>query len=291
MSRTKPWEVSDELWERVRPLIPARPAHPKGGRPAADDRQMFAAIVYVLRTGIQWNALPRELGASSTVYDRFRLWESQGVFERLWAAGLEAFEEVEGLDWTWQSLDGTQIKAPFGGGATGANPVERRKRGTKRSQLSEGHGLPLAVVLTAANRTDMTVAAATLDALVIARPQPDEAHPQHLSADAGYDYESTLGEMQARGYIEHVRPNWWNRNHGHRATAEQLAQAAERQPGKRPRRWVVERLHAWLNHHRRLIIRWDKLPRCYLAFLCLANALICFQQAARFQARALPLAA
>ena len=50
---------------------------------------------------------------------------------------------MERLDWTWQSLDGTQIKAPFGGGATGANPVERRKRGTKRSQLREGHGLPL----------------------------------------------------------------------------------------------------------------------------------------------------
>ena len=87
MSRTKPWQVSDEVWERVRPLIPARPAHPKGGRPANDDRQMFEAIVYVLRTGIQWNALPREVAAPSTAYDRFRLWESQGVFERLWAAG------------------------------------------------------------------------------------------------------------------------------------------------------------------------------------------------------------
>jgi putative transposase len=53
----------------------------------------------------------------------------------------------------------------------------------------------------------------------------------------------------------------------------------------------VERRHAWLKHNRRLIIRWDKLPGSYLAFLCLANALICFQQAARFQARALPLAA
>ncbi len=55
------------------------------------------------------------------------------------------------------------------------------------------------MVLEAANRTDMIVAAATLDAIVIARPQPDEAHPQHLSLDAGYDYESTLGEVKARG--------------------------------------------------------------------------------------------
>lgn len=291
MARTKPWRVSDGLWERVRPLIPERPARPKGGRPAQDDRKMFEAIMYVLRTGIQWNALPRELGASSTVYDRFRLWEKQGVCEHLWAAGLQEFDEVEGLEWQWQSLDGTQIKAPFAGAATGGNPVDRNKRGTKRSQLSEGHGLPLAVVLEAANRNDMIVAAATLDAIVMARPKADEAHPQHLCLDAGYDDPSVLEAASERGYIVHVRPNWWNRNHGKPATPEQRAQARRQQPGKRARRWVVERLHSWLNRNRRLIIRWDKLPCTYLAFLCLANALICFQQAARFQARSLPLAA
>jgi len=291
MARTKPWNLSDVVWERVRPLIPARPPHPKGGRPAKDDRQMFEAIVYVLRTGMQWNALPRELGASSTVYDRFRLWEQQGVFERLWEAGLREFDEIEGLEWEWQSMDGTQIKAPFGGAATGGNRVDRNKQGTKRSQLSEGHGLPLAVVLVAANRNDMIVAAATLDAIVISRPSVDEAHPQHLCLDAGYDYPTVLEAANERGYTVHVRPNWWNRNHGKPATPEQRAHATMHQPGKRPRRWVVERLHSWLNRNRRLIIRWDKLTCTYLAFLCLANALICFQQAARFQARSLPLAA
>ncbi|HKV56940.1 MAG TPA: IS5 family transposase [Ktedonobacteraceae bacterium] len=291
MSRTKPWRISDELWEQVRPVIPARPPHPKGGRPPADDRQMFEAMVYVLRTGIQWNALPRELGASSTVYDRFRLWERQGVFERLWAAGLQEFDEVAGLEWEWQSLDGTQIKAPFGGAATGSNPVDRKKRGTKRSQLSEGHGLPLAVVLVGANRTDMIVATATLDALVVARPAVDEAHAQHLCLDAGDDYPTVLEAATERGYTVHVRPNWWNRNHGQPATPEQLAQAAQRQPEQRPRRWVVERLHSWLNRNRRLIIRWDKLTCTYLAFLGLAHALLCFQQAARVQARSLPQAA
>ena len=70
MERTRPWEVSDALWERARPLIPERRPHPKGGRPASDDRAVFTAIVYVLRTGIEWNALPRELGASTTVSDR-----------------------------------------------------------------------------------------------------------------------------------------------------------------------------------------------------------------------------
>lgn len=74
MARTHPWEVSDALWERVEPLIPPAPSHAKGGRPRILDRQAFAAIVYVLRTGIQWNALPRELGASSTIHDRFQEW-------------------------------------------------------------------------------------------------------------------------------------------------------------------------------------------------------------------------
>ncbi|GCF11189.1 hypothetical protein KDI_47530 [Dictyobacter arantiisoli] len=79
MARTHPWKVSDELWEQVEPLIPPTPSHAKGGRPRMPDRQAFAAIVYVLRTGIQWNALPRELGASSTIHDRFQEMESSSL--------------------------------------------------------------------------------------------------------------------------------------------------------------------------------------------------------------------
>src|SRR5947207_1119124 len=151
MARTRPWEVSDELWERVRPLIPPRPAHPKGGRPAADDRHMFAAIVYVLRTGIQWNALPRELGASSTVHDRFQEWERTGFFRALWRAGLHGYDELAGIQWAWQAADGAMNKAPFGGAATGANPTDRGKLGTKRSLLTDGAGIPLALVIDGAN--------------------------------------------------------------------------------------------------------------------------------------------
>jgi putative transposase len=97
---------------------------------------MLSAILYVLRIGLQWNALPRELGASTTVYDRFRQWEADGFFTRLWAAGLAEFDEVVGIDWQWQSLDGVLTKAPFGGAATGRNPTDRGKQGTKRSTLA-----------------------------------------------------------------------------------------------------------------------------------------------------------
>lgn len=197
MKRTRPWELSDELWERVRPLIPERPARPKGGRPAQSDRQMLSAILYVLRTGIQWNALPRELGASTTVYDRVRLWEEQGVFERIWQAGLQEYDELEGIAWEWQSMDGVLTKAPFGGVATGANPTDRGKRGTKRSQLSDGRGLPLALVVAGANRNDMKLVEATLQNIMIERPTPTQEHPQHLCLDAGYDYDAVYKTVRA----------------------------------------------------------------------------------------------
>ena len=80
MARTRPWELSDAMWERAQPLLPPHQPHPKGGRPPRDDRQMLGAMLYVLRTGIQWNAMPREMGASTTVYDRFRAWERRRLF-------------------------------------------------------------------------------------------------------------------------------------------------------------------------------------------------------------------
>jgi putative transposase len=279
MKRTRPWELSDEVWERVQPLIPQRPPHPKGGRPAEDDRQMLSAILYVLRTGIQWNALPRELGASTTVYDRFRLWERQGLFDCIWQAGLQEYDELEGIAWHWQSMDGVMTKAPFGGTATGANPTDRGKRGTKRSQLSDGRGMPLAVVVDGANRHDMKLAEATLEAIMVARPTPTPEQPQHLCLDAGYDYEVVAEMVRAHHYEPHIRPNQHNR-----AKAKPEA-SSPLESTKQPRRWVVERLHSWLNRSRRLLVRWEKLDFTYQAFLHLACGLICFQHCDHFLSR------
>ncbi|HEX8905222.1 MAG TPA: IS5 family transposase [Longimicrobiaceae bacterium] len=258
--RTKPWAVSDELWAKVAPLIPPAPPRPKGGRRRVPDRQIFAAIVYILRTGIQWNALPRELGASSTVHDRFQEWERAGLFQRLWQAGLAEYAELQGIEWRWQALDGAMTKAPFGGAATGPNPTDRGKAGVKRSLLTDGAGLPLAVVVDGANRNDMKLVAATLDGLVIARPAPTDEAPQHLCLDAGYDYEAVREEVAARGYTAHIR------------SRSQEARDKGAHPGGRARRWVVERTHGWLNRSRRLLVRWEKKLPNYLAFVHLACA-------------------
>jgi putative transposase len=273
MPRTRPWELSESFWKRAEPLIQPRLDKKKAGRPAKNNRQMLGAILYVLRTGIQWNALPRSVAASTTVYDRYRRWMADGLFLRLWQAGLAEYDELAGLDWEWQSLDGAITKAPFGGAATGANPTDRGKRGTKRSTLCEGHGLPLAIVVAGANRHDMKLAAATLDAVVVARPTPAANAEQGLCLDAGYDYDAVREQATARGYTPHIRPR-----------GEDRANAGSADPAKRPRRWVVERLHSWLNRSRRLLVRWEKRQDTYEAFLHLACALLCFQQCDRLRA-------
>jgi transposase len=109
------WRIPDELWMRIEVLLPPQRTYPKGGRPRMADRKAMDAIFYVLRTGCQWKALPRSLGAASTVHDRFQAWTKAGVFRRLWRAGLQEYDELKGLDWEWQAMDSAMTKAPLGG--------------------------------------------------------------------------------------------------------------------------------------------------------------------------------
>jgi putative transposase len=92
-----------------------------------------------------WNALPRELGASSTIHDRFQEWEQAGFFKAFWQAGLSEYDDLVGIKSGMASRRwGDEASAPFGTAATGANPTDRGKRGTKRSLLTDGAGIPLA---------------------------------------------------------------------------------------------------------------------------------------------------
>ncbi len=242
MARTKPWTVTDEFWEKVQPLIPPAPSHAKGGRTRMDDRKAFSAMIYVLGTGIQWNALPREMGASSTVHDRYQQWERAGFFEELWRAGLAEYDELEGIEWEWQAVDGVMTKAPLGRGATGKNPTDRAKMGSKRSMLTDGAGIPLAVVVDGANRHDSKLLVATLDGLLIARPAPAEGEEpdsqqqqqqrQHLCLDAAYDSEEVRQDLEARGYEHHISP-------ADKKKRSERKEARQHRGG-RARRWVVE---------------------------------------------------
>jgi putative transposase len=97
------YEIPDEIWERIVPLLPP-PKKKKGentGRPRMDNRKAMSAIFYVLRTGCQWKALPRSLGAASTVHDRFQEWRQSEVFQKMWVDGLQKYDEIAGIDWEW----------------------------------------------------------------------------------------------------------------------------------------------------------------------------------------------
>src|SRR5581483_74096 len=129
---TTNFRISDALWTVFQPLLPVHVNTHRfgGGRPRVPDRDCADAIFYVLRTGCQWKALDHtDLVPGSTAHDRFQEWEQAGVFLKFWQAGVEKFDELKGIDWSWLSMDGAMTKAPLGGEDTGSNPTDRGKRG------------------------------------------------------------------------------------------------------------------------------------------------------------------
>jgi len=138
----KSWEVSEAFWAIVEPLIPKAKRNEEkeykriagGGRKPLEPRKVFSAIVYVLRTGIQWKALPKEIfGSPSAIHRYFREWERRGFFQELWLRGLSEYDEMEGIAWRWQAIDGSMNKAPLARESVGPNPTDR---GKKRKQTS-----------------------------------------------------------------------------------------------------------------------------------------------------------
>lgn len=111
------WRLPDEVWTKLEALLPPRPEHPLGcHNPRVPDRNAMDAILLVLRTGMQWQALKATgLCHPSSAYRRFREWLATGVFHQFWRQGLLAYEALEGIDWSWLALDGAMGKAPLGG--------------------------------------------------------------------------------------------------------------------------------------------------------------------------------
>lgn len=144
--RLESWVVSDKFWKRVEPLIPVRQREPAkeykrkagGGRKPKAARTVFEGIMYVLRTGCQWKALPKEVfGSSSAIHARFLEWERSGVFLSLWQSGLAEYDEMKGIAWEWQSIDGAMTKAPLAQESVGRNPTDRGKNGDQ-AQRADG---------------------------------------------------------------------------------------------------------------------------------------------------------
>src|SRR5947199_843881 len=125
------WRIPDRVWAQMEPLLPPRPVHPLGcHNPRVPDRDAMDAILLVLRTGMQWNALDATgVCSSSSAHRRFQEWERAGVFAEIWRQGLLEYDKTVGIDWEWLAADGAMSKAPLGGDKTGPNPTGRAKKG------------------------------------------------------------------------------------------------------------------------------------------------------------------
>ena len=137
--------------------------------------------------------------------------------------------------------------------------MDRAKLGTKRHVVCDRRGAPLGLVISGANRHDKKKALATIDAIGLARPAVSAAEPQHLCGDKGDDYEDIREGLTARGYTTHIPQRGEPKFTGERT--------------HQPKRWVIERLHSWLNRYRRLLVRWEKSEQNYIALIYFAFAL------------------
>jgi putative transposase len=144
------------------------------------------------------------------------------------------------------------------GKKTGKNPTDRGKLGVKRSVLTDGRGMPIGLDVAGANVHDQRLVEGTLDSIPVRRPRPTRRRKQHLCGDKGYDADSIRRAARRRRYTPHIR----SRN-------EEQTQCRR---GCRARRWVVERIHSWLNRYRRILVRWEKKAANYIALLHLVFA-------------------
>ncbi|MFH9859873.1 IS5 family transposase [Streptomyces sp. NPDC017202] len=254
------------MWERIEPLLPKKERRFRyPGRLPVPDRQVLCGILYVLYTDIQWEHLPRELGFGSgmTCWRRLRDWNDAGVWQRLHELLLAELNAAARLDWSRCVVDSSHVRALKGGFHTGPSPVDRGRAGSKHHLITDGHGTPLAIILTGGNRNDVTQLMPLLDAIppIRGRIGHPRRKPDSLFADRGYNHDIYRDQVRARGIVPAI---------DHRNTAHSS--------GLGVYRWVVERTFAWLHSFRRLRVRWERRADIHEAFLKLACCLITHRQ-------------
>ncbi len=157
-------------------------------------------------------------------------------------------------------------KPAWGEKKVGKNPTDRGKKGTKKSVQVDGAGGPLGLVIAGANVPEAQLLQATIEAIVVDRPEPTEEVPQHLCLDGAYDTPQGREAVEAGQYTPHIR---------HKKDPKKRGAKSK---GYKPRRWVVERTIAWLSKCRGLLIRYDKKDTNYLGLLQLACGLLWYRR-------------
>ena len=182
--------IIEPIWEQLAALLPERTtSHPLGcHRPRVPDRIVFEKLVQVLVFGCAYEKIAEEGCSATTLRRRRDEWIGLGLAETLRKMALDAYDRMVGLELGEVAVDCCITKAPCGGEKSGPSPVDRGKRGVKRSVAVDGRGIPLGSVTAAANRHDSPLLAPTLEAIRSLGLAPEGAKV-HL--DRGYDSKLT----------------------------------------------------------------------------------------------------
>jgi transposase len=225
----------EPIWQQFLALLPEREVHHPLGchRPRIPDRIVFEKLVEVLVFGCAYRRIADESCSATTLRERRDEWIELGVIDELREAALEAYDRFIGLELSEVAVDGCITKAPCGGEKAGRSPVDRGKRGIKRSTAVDAEGIPIGSVIGPANRHDSPLLVPTLehvDASVGALPEEAIVH-----LDRGYDSEATRQRLAERGL------------------AAEISQKGKSSPLGATKRWVVERTGSWHNAHKKLV--------------------------------------
>lgn len=255
--------VDDELWAIFEPILPKHLPTGWGGRPRTPDRAALTGIVFVLRTGTQWEYVPAEFGCSGmTCWNRLREWQRAGVFDQVLEVLLVRLHRAGKLDWSRAVVDSAQVRAKERGGKTGPNPTDRGKFGSKHHLITDKRGTPLATpLLTASNVPDVVMLIPLVDHISpvrgkVGRPR---SRPNKLDADKGYESRANRRGLRRRGIQPRI-----------------ARKGVESRTRLGRNRWVVERSLAWLHNFRRLLVRHERDPEIHQGFLNLAAIMMCW---------------
>lgn len=257
-------EVGDAVWAAVEPLLPRRNRpHPLGcHRRRVPDRLCFWGLLIRLVTGSSWvdiEAVLERRVSDTTLRARRDEQIAAGVFDRLCAEALAAFDRIIGLDLSEVAVDGSLHKAPCGGEGTGKSPVDRGKLGWKWSVAAERHGVPVGWAIDGANRNDVRLLNPTLQAVADAGLLLDV---ETLHLDRGYDYPAVRRQLADIGI--------------HDADIQRRRTSAQssRSPNRLGLRWIVESTNSWLSNYGQLRRNTDRRADCPHAALCLATTIL-----------------
>lgn len=199
--------LSDDLWSRLEPLLPKprrKNRHVQyAGRKPSELRRVVNGILFALQTGVPWRRLPAttDFPSGYTCRRYLRRWHKRGIWQRLFEALLAELQQQHKIDWYRALVDSASVRAPSGGGKTGPNPTDRRKLGSKHHVLTDANGIPLAIILTEANRHDVTQLLPLLDKIprVKGKRGAPRCRPDHVQGDRAYDSEPHRKAIKKRG--------------------------------------------------------------------------------------------